>query len=579
MPSLLLSLSFLVQIAVEATVIFLQKIVRGWLSRRLAKTLKKHKPLLRAAIQSRDLPKLEKALSDASALKFPLYEWEEAKKLKALILEEARVTKLLEDLVTKDPEEYFEQLSRGVAAADGCNLSNSVAQRARSLLSEVVDRKKTRAWLVEGVTEADIGKLEWALAKAAELKLGNAANEIAKAKAEKERIEKEQKIVTSLESALARDGYLNDGDTINSAPLHAALREAQSFGMRTKEGLRFEKQAALFVAIRDTMQAALGTKEKPKWKAVETNVIAAGELYGDHPEVVKAREEVSHQAAVDEVCERIQQAVEHLDQDQLAYGLQQANNLKVDEVKYPVVPVARQYLERILECRRLLVKATESVDQADLEYAIQCCEVLGYETEEVRSVRALRDQVMQLNTEAAHAVVMLEEAPMRNILTRADAIRLTTPDIEKLRTLIFNTAEEKFVQLQLKAAVALKDPSRAIRVTIKLKDLFFKKAGPMFSFDNYAKLRTREAWADMKFVSFSRDELAAGMRKHTKDPIHDPLTEINDDKQIKACKNMFKNILIFMGDRQGSGPMILAQELCQFCITEKWARGEERKRE
>jgi len=40
---------------------------------------------------------------------------------------------------------------------------------------------------------------------------------------------------------------------------------------------------------------------------------------------------------------------------------------------------------------------------------------------------------------------------MKDILNRADAIRLTTPDIEKIRTLIFNTAEEKFVQLQLKA--------------------------------------------------------------------------------------------------------------------------------
>lgn len=62
----------------------------------------------------------------------------------------------------------------------------------------------------------------------------------------------------------------------------------------------------------------------------------------------------------------------------------------------------------------------------------------------------------------------------------------------------------------------------------------------MFNFDNYSKLRSREGWADLKFVSFSRDELAAGMRKHTKDPIHDPLTEISDPKQVKIAKNMFK---------------------------------------
>ena len=96
----------------------------------------------------------------------------------------------------------------------------------------------------------------------------------------------------------------------------------------------------------------------------------------------------------------------------------------------------------------------------------------------------------------------------------------------------------------------------------------------MFVFDNYAKLRSREAWADLKFVSFSREELAAGMRKHTKEPIHDPLTEINDDRQVKAVKLMFKNILGFMGDKKYDAPLLLAQELCQFCLTEKWARDE-----
>jgi 3-dehydroquinate synthase class II len=40
---------------------------------------------------------------------------------------------------------------------------------------------------------------------------------------------------------------------------------------------------------------------------------------------------------------------------------------------------------------------------------------------------------------------------MKDILTRADAISLKTDNIEKLRKLIFDTPEEKFVQLQLKA--------------------------------------------------------------------------------------------------------------------------------
>jgi hypothetical protein len=261
----------------------------------LAKVLKKHKPLLRAAIQSRDLAKIDTALGHASGLKFPLFEWEEAKKLKLLIIEENRVTALLEGLVKQDPEQVFEQLSKACAAADECNLQNAVATKCRALLLEVVDRKKTRAWLVEGVAEADASKLAWALKRAAELQLNNAAADIKAAKDMQERIEREQVIINKLEAALAKGGYINDGDRIDSAALEAATSEASKFGMRTKEGIRLEKQGDLFLAIRRAMAAALGTKDKPKWKAVEEGVIAAGELYGDHVEVVKAREEVSHQ--------------------------------------------------------------------------------------------------------------------------------------------------------------------------------------------------------------------------------------------------------------------------------------------
>lgn len=32
----------------------------------------------------------------------------------------------------------------------------------------------------------------------------------------------------------------------------------------------------------------------------------------------------------------------------------------------------------------------------------------------------------------------------------------------------------------------------------------------------------------------------------------------------------------FMGDRHYNGPLLLAQEMCQFALTEKWARGQQR---
>jgi len=40
---------------------------------------------------------------------------------------------------------------------------------------------------------------------------------------------------------------------------------------------------------------------------------------------------------------------------------------------------------------------------------------------------------------------------MQDLLSRADGIHYSTPEIERVRELLFDTPEEKFVQMQLKA--------------------------------------------------------------------------------------------------------------------------------
>jgi hypothetical protein len=228
-----------------------------------------------------------------------------------------------------------------------------------------------------------------------------------------------------------------------------------------------------------------------------------------------------------------------------------------------------------VECRQIMAKAMEVVEQTQLEYAVEYAESFNYDTSEVGRCRDLRDKVMQLNVETEYALKMLEEEPMKDIIRRADAIKMTTDGIEKLRTLIYNTSEEKFVQLQLKATVALGDLARRTRVTIRLKDLFFKKSAAMFVLDNFGKLRSPAGWADLKFISFNRELLAASCRKHTKDPIHNSLTELESPQDKIAC-NLFKNIMGFMGDRAIPDPIMLAQEILRLCLdpANSWLRPE-----
>ncbi len=100
-------------------------------------------------------------------------------------------------------------------------------------------------------------------------------------------------------------------------------------------------------------------------------------------------------------------------------------------------------------------------------------------------------------------------------------------------------------QMQLKAAVAFKDKERVTRTTIRLKDLFFEKNSDAFKFPKYGKLYPREAWADLKFLCMDREQLALGMLKHTKNTIHNSLTQIDEEDKITQglAKAMFKNIL------------------------------------
>lgn len=89
------------------------------------------------------------------------------------------------------------------------------------------------------------------------------------------------------------------------------------------------------------------------------------------------------------------------------------------------------------------------------------------------------------------------------------------------------------------------DRERVTRTTIRLKDLFFEKSGDMFKFHKFGKLYPPQAWADLKFLSMDRDQLAAGQLKWTKNPIHNSLTQIPEEDKLtqKLAKEMFKNIM------------------------------------
>lgn len=77
----------------------------------------------------------------------------------------------------------------------------------------------------------------------------------------------------------------------------------------------------------------------------------------------------------------------------------------------------------------------------------------------------------------------------------------------------------------------------------------------------------------LKLLTLKREALAAGMREHTRAPIHASLTEMDTKKNKIACR-IFKNLMGFMGDRTYESPMLLAEEVLRTGLQEVWLRDE-----
>jgi len=163
---------------------------------------------------------------------------------------------------------------------------------------------------------------------------------------------------------------------------------------------------------------------------------------------------------------------------------------------------------------------------------------------------------------------------MADVITRAADINYVCDAVNTLRTYLYEYSEDRFVKMQLQAAVAFKDVERITKKTIRLKELFFAKSADMFRFHKYNQLLSMEEWASLKFFTMNRDLLAMGMLKATADSIHAPLCNITDKLALKAAPKVFKNIQGYMGDRKLQFPDVLAVDLIKSCLEMKQLRDE-----
>jgi len=155
-----------------------------------------------------------------------------------------------------------------------------------------------------------------------------------------------------------------------------------------------------------------------------------------------------------------------------------------------------------------------------------------------------------------------------------------TEPLDKLGGLL-RLGEEELIKLMLKAAISLNDEARRVKLSIRMKEIFFARFGDSFVLSQSKKLKSPGEFARGKL--FGKDALMAGFLTFSKEPIHTSLTQLemieevpkeHQKQLVKQATKVHKNILGFAGDRQLSYPTMLAKEILQKGLEEPHLRDE-----
>ena len=550
-------------VEVEKKVVIMQAYHNGWTSRCLTRRLLHIRPILRQAIATRTLPALNDALSQAAHIEFDLKELTQAKALRIQVEKEIDITNRLNVLTPQDPEVAYDQMKKAVEEAAEINFRSDLVNQAAATVELITNRRQCRAELKSATEVAHRGRLEAAIARAGQLTIPSHEPEFRAAVAELERITQEEAHLAAMDAALATGMAIEwDHSYIQVDQLAAALAAAQAFGCRTVDGVRRVQECELTLNVRHALYAE-------DWPTLGTHLRGCVSIQFNSAEIKAAQDELSHKVATDEVIDRLTQACHEHNQDELAYGLEQADRLQMTE---PIVETSRSLLAAIIEARRMVKEARDNVDEALLIAALDYCTSFQYSNDESQAATELLAKITQIKKDAATGLHYIEREYLEKAHKAAEAINYTTAQIDEVWGVLC-LSEEKYLQLQLKTAKGLHDPARAIRIMIKLKDVFFESHGSMIVWAQYGNFRTREAFSNAQLLPMGRDKLAAGMLKWTKKPIPTSLTNLGP-MFAKTATKLFKNILGFMGDRTIPYPQMLAQDLLNQCLATPEMRDE-----
>ncbi|GAB5354935.1 hypothetical protein AAMO2058_000162200 [Amorphochlora amoebiformis] len=408
-------------LAIENTCLYIQRVYRGHMARKRKNQLLAARPKFIAAMNTRTLVAIDKALTIADGLlNNQILEVDQVKAYKILLEDERRILESLKDLESKDPEKIFKEYRRlfEQAASLGykVNMDEKTVDKDPTLIKWIHDcdarvadaseRIKTRAMLREGTEKVDKLMINTAFkmgdylsdkSRCSKFEFKFDPKDAKDAKAMLQSIAVEEELLEKLTNASGVGGFIKRGGIPALEPISSLIAEADKFGLRTNYGIDFLDKCKRIRALRASTRAALGTRDEALWVSARNSLahaISAGELpplsevkgvevkvpvkialLKDYEEVKFTKIACDHHLKSLECEANLQAAIRAVIKLDLEDCIATAEELHergpndFTEKMYPALKEAHTLLKDINDCLKSLNEAVQKRDQAGIEAA------------------------------------------------------------------------------------------------------------------------------------------------------------------------------------------------------------------
>eukprot|EP00750_Incisomonas_marina_P010659 INCI16293.4.p1 GENE.INCI16293.4~~INCI16293.4.p1 ORF type:complete len:1790 (+),score=389.72 INCI16293.4:196-5565(+) len=615
-------------------VVAMQALVRRWQMARIYTELKRCAPVYQAALDSRNIDQLNRALeySDMIKIKFPMFHLLQKCKVAADVFQaEKELKPKLAALLKGDIADKYKEAAAIIARMDGligrdplAFTSIPDANKVRLAFELERDRRSCDAQATDVLGNLENMHLQQALEKVRDLdqlikSVKKRAQEQGRqfsffekdeAAAALVNLEKESAACSEILESVANntpqgEALKLDLSQIDQQKLRGALDTCKAVGVTIDSRAALEKGEA-FHAMRAELVKAIASGEQKAtaavWKTVASLLETCNDFAGEdtNAELELVNDELAMRSEVEAVLEEMDEALVDLDVAKLGGATAKGSKLKLqkhpdDEIRAKYLAAVETY-EAIHRARVALLAALDGfLDEAALEDAVCQAQSSRYGHEGmcghsmyVRARQALK-WVCVLTHQAAVEIGFLRVEQAQSIVQGCKKINLPLADADTLKQFLALPREQQY-RRQVEAALDQDSHElqvwRAVECSILEMDEFFSSAENMalYSWHNFEHLMECDIWAKKNKTLFMRSFMQLSQRcwRVPEHGLHAPLTHIvaSDSEEEKRLKKyapeIMKSICAFSGEqaRYAKDACAMIHELLEECLNSPEIRNE-----